>query len=598
LGFPLAKGDKIVKKKHWLIILLVFTVTLFSAAIALTQDEEPISPDTEAPEQPGEGIDQESAVSGTAVGQDVEESSVESPAAPLANVGYEFTYQGQLSNGGSPASGDYEFTFTLYDDLAAGSQIGVTVNQVIAVVDGLFTANLDFGNVINGTALFLEIGVRPDGSTDPYTVLSPRQALTAAPYAHSLRPGADIVGDVALDSALRAHNTATSGSTSYGLRGETDSTSSSAAGVYGLVTSTTPGGYSAGVRGANAGTGGNGIGVWGSQNGSGWGLYGTSVTGYGAFITASDPGGRGLYARAGSNTDADIILGANSSSSDDGRIISDPSYSGSDMYLTSNDAVVVELDADASSEDSDFLVVDKDSNTIFNIDESGEASFLSPSGLEFVQLNEDTTEGGGEIHLRNASGGNAMWVEASEGGTDGAQLALYDSSGSATIVLDAEFGVGGDGRVTTEVLQITGGSDLSEQFEIKAGTAGLKPQAGYVVSIDTDNPGELAVSSRAYDRTVAGVVSGAGDVQPGMLMGQRGTKADGEYPVALTGRVYVWVDASYGAVEPGDLLTTSDTAGHAMVVSDHDEAQGAILGKAMTSLESGRGLVLVLVTLQ
>ena len=79
---------------------------------------------------------------------------------------------------------------------------------------------------------------------------------------------------------------------------------------------------------------------------------------------------------------------------------------------------------------------------------------------------------------------------------------------------------------------------------------------------------------------------------------ETGTEVDGRFPVALTGRVYVWVDASYGAVQPGDLLTTSDTPGHAMVVADHEQAQGAILGKAMTALPEGRGLVLVLVSLQ
>jgi len=68
--------------------------------------------------------------------------------------------------------------------------------------------------------------------------------------------------------------------------------------------------------------------------------------------------------------------------------------------------------------------------------------------------------------------------------------------------------------------------------------------------------------------------------------------------VALTGRVYCLVDASYGAIEPGDLLTTSDTAGHAMKVTNHTKAHGAIIGKAMTRLEQGKGLVLVLVTLQ
>jgi mannose-6-phosphate isomerase-like protein (cupin superfamily) len=68
--------------------------------------------------------------------------------------------------------------------------------------------------------------------------------------------------------------------------------------------------------------------------------------------------------------------------------------------------------------------------------------------------------------------------------------------------------------------------------------------------------------------------------------------------VALSGRVYVWVDASKGAIQPGDLLTTSSTPGHAMKATDAKKAQGAIIGKAMTSLKEGKGLVLVLVTLQ
>ena len=81
-------------------------------------------------------------------------------------------------------------------------------------------------------------------------------------------------------------------------------------------------------------------------------------------------------------------------------------------------------------------------------------------------------------------------------------------------------------------------------------------------------------------------------------MGQRNSKADGKYPVALTGRVYCYVDATEGAIVPGDLITTSATPGHGMKVDDHARAQGAIIGKAMTALESGKGLVLVLVSLQ
>jgi hypothetical protein len=436
--------------------------------------------------------------------------------------------------------------------------------------------DLDFSNVFDGTELYLQIGVRPGGSAVPYEMLNPRQPLRPTPYALSLRPGADVVGTVSNDAVFHAHNTATSGSTSHALMGETNSTTSSAAAVYGRINSTSPGGFSAGVRGVNQGTGGNGIGVWGSQNGSGWGLYGTSVTGYGAYLTSSTAGGRGLYARGGSGTDADIILGGNNSthSGDDGRIISDPNYSGSDIFLISNDAVVVQLDADAGpAEDADFSIQDKAANTIFNFDESGEFSMYEPGVGEMVE------------------------IVTTELGTDGAQITLRNTAGQATIILDAEFNAGGDGRITTEVLQITGGSDLSEQFDIAA-SADAQPQAGYVVSIDTANPGELVVSDRAYDRTVAGVVSGAGGVKPGMLMGQTGSAADGRFPVALTGRVYVWVDAGYGAVQPGDLLTSSNTPGHAMVVNDHEQAQGAILGKAMTALPEGRGLVLVLVSLQ
>jgi len=154
------------------------------------------------------------------------------------------------------------------------------------------------------------------------------------------------------------------------------------------------------------------------------------------------------------------------------------------------------------------------------------------------------------------------------------------------------------GRTITPVLEITGGSDLSEQFEIRGIEAEVSPSPGMVVSIDPEHPGELVVSNNAYDWRVAGIISGAGGLNPGMLMGQNGSEADGGYPVALSGRVYCWADASNGPIKPGDLLTTSETPGHAMKVTDRDRAYGAIIGKAMTGIEEGKGLVLVLVALQ
>ncbi len=154
------------------------------------------------------------------------------------------------------------------------------------------------------------------------------------------------------------------------------------------------------------------------------------------------------------------------------------------------------------------------------------------------------------------------------------------------------------GTVGVKVLSITGGADLAEQFEIRQDGNDLAPKPGMVVCIDPENPGELAVSTKAYDPTVAGIISGAGDLKPGMLMGQKSTMADGEYPVALTGRVWCLADASYAPIKPGDFLTTSNTPGHAMKAEDRHQAYGAVIGKAMSSLDEGRGLVLVLVNLQ
>jgi hypothetical protein len=151
------------------------------------------------------------------------------------------------------------------------------------------------------------------------------------------------------------------------------------------------------------------------------------------------------------------------------------------------------------------------------------------------------------------------------------------------------------GTTRTGVLQITGGRDMAEPFEFSKNES---IQPGMIVAIDPERPGRLRIAHKAYDRTVAGIVSGANGITPGLMMGHQGTVANGSLPVSLIGRVYGWVDASYGPIEPGDLLTTSDTPGHAMKVADYVKAQGAIIGKAMTPLKEGKALVLVLVSLQ
>ena len=150
-----------------------------------------------------------------------------------------------------------------------------------------------------------------------------------------------------------------------------------------------------------------------------------------------------------------------------------------------------------------------------------------------------------------------------------------------------------DGPVSVCSLQIRGGCDVAEPFQM----AHEEIPKGSVVVIDDENTGQLKLSDRAYDTRVAGIVSGANGINPGIAMHQEG-EFEGGQNVALSGRVYVLADASNGAIKPGDLLTTSATPGHAMKVLNQAKSQGAILGKAMSGLNSGKGMVLVLVTLQ
>ena len=98
-----------------------------------------------------------------------------------------FTYQGKLTSAGIPANGDFDLQFKLYDTpiVATGVQQGATLTRnPTTAIAGVFTVTLDFGaNVFDGAARYLEIGVRPTGSADPYAVLSPRQPITSTPYA-------------------------------------------------------------------------------------------------------------------------------------------------------------------------------------------------------------------------------------------------------------------------------------------------------------------------------------------------------------------------------------------------------------------------------
>jgi len=134
------------------------------------------------------------------------------------------------------------------------------------------------------------------------------------------------------------------------------------------------------------------------------------------------------------------------------------------------------------------------------------------------------------------------------------------------------------------------GADYAEDFDVVG-----NPEPGTVVVIE--DSGSVRPSNKPYDSRVAGVVAGAGNRRSALIL-DRQPGAAPRSPLALMGKVYCKADAKYAPILVGDLLTTSATPGHAMKAIDRQLAFGAILGKALSSLDSGCGLVPILVTLQ
>jgi hypothetical protein len=150
--------------------------------------------------------------------------------------------------------------------------------------------------------------------------------------------------------------------------------------------------------------------------------------------------------------------------------------------------------------------------------------------------------------------------------------------------ITGELGVGGD--------IVLPNADVAEDFDVSEGTP-VEP--GSVVVIGED--GALHECTDDYDGRVAGVVSCAGAHRPAMVLDRRRVQQSRQ-PVALMGKVFCKVDADLGAIAAGDLLTTSSTRGHAMKATDRQRAFGAAIGKALGSLDAGRGLIPVLVGLR
>lgn len=199
----------------------------------------------------------------------------------------------------------------------------------------------------------------------------------------------------------------------------------------------------------------------------------------------------------------------------------------------------------------------------------------------------------------NASSERGIAVKASS------KLSVGIMASSIVTAIKAESGLGigihasggtyagkfeGDIMVTGQIK--TPNADCAEYFEAKSKEL-IEPGTVMVVN----NESQLELGVEPYDKHVVGVVSGASNIRPGLILGKQLGQPN-SLLIALLGRVYCKVDADYAAIEVGDLLTTSLTPGHAMKATDPIKAFGTTLGKAMASLREGHGMIPILVALQ
>ena len=206
------------------------------------------------------------------------------------------TYQGKLSESGSPATGEYDFEFKLYDGEVSVNQKGPTVNKEnVPVSAGAFTVHLDFGAEFNGQERWLEIGVRKGVLADPnvYKILNPRQEVTASPYALYALSGPPVDSSLSLtdavndpDAVLMVNNTdygnaikAWSSNGNYGFLGN-----------YGVAVSGNHNGGNWGQLGAQS------AGVYGNSTND-YGVRGESTNGIGGYFNSSS--GYGLVVENG-----------------------------------------------------------------------------------------------------------------------------------------------------------------------------------------------------------------------------------------------------------------------------------------------------------
>jgi hypothetical protein len=163
--------------------------------------------------------------------------------------------------------------------------------------------------------------------------------------------------------------------------------------------------------------------------------------------------------------------------------------------------------------------------------------------------------------------------------------------GIGTKTPTAKLEVNGDVKINGTL--IGGGGDFAESVHVSGLAKSYEP--GDVLVIGKNDKAEVEKSSEAYSTMVSGIYA----TRPGVIGRRQSLAKDAEeVPMAMVGVVPAKVTTENGSIHKGDLLVTSSTPGYAMKGTDRNRMLGAVIGKAMSNLESGSGEIEVLVTLQ